>query len=401
MEKTKPTSVWAKTRSIWEVFTAALLLGLTSFGGPTAHLGYFYQEYVQRRRWISEAAYAELITLCQLLPGPASSQAGAAIGVMRAGLWGVAAAWLGFTMPSAIAMTLFAVVLLDHNLATAGWVHGLKVTAVVIVAHAVLGMARTLAAGRARAGIAAAVAAAMLLWPSAWMQVVLLLLAGLCGRWLARSGGPLPAADQLPASISRGAGIACLSLAGLLFVLLPLAARAAGDGWLAVADGFYRSGALVFGGGHVVLPLLERSAVPTGWVSADQFLAGYAAAQAVPGPLFTFASYLGGVWGGWGGAALATVAIFLPGLLLVVGALPLWSSWRRQPWLRAALAGVQPAVVGLLLAAWYDPIVTSAIRVPADAALAILLYVLLAVWKLPPWLTVAAGACGGWLLTLL
>ena len=399
----KPTSNHNQRHSIgriWEVFVTALMLGFSSFGGPAAHLGYFHQEYVKRRRWIEEGAYAELITLCQLLPGPASSQAGAAIGVIRAGKWGGFAAWLGFTLPSALAMALFAFLLLDHNLADAGWVHGLKVTAVVIVAHAVMSMAGQLATGRIRGGIAAFTAILALLWPSAAGQLLLLLLAGLCGWLLLSKRESVPVAADVPIPLSRRAGIVCVSLAVALFVLLPLLAMVSDVGWIALADSFYRSGSLVFGGGHVVLPLLEREVVPAGWATQEQFLAGYAAAQAVPGPLFTFASYLGGIWGGWGGAALATAAIFLPGLLLAVGALPFWSIWRRQPLIQAVLAGVQPAVVGLLIAAWYDPIFTSAILAPADAALAVLLYLLLAVWKRPPWLVVLVGAGGGLLLSL-
>ncbi|WP_026297234.1 chromate efflux transporter [Paenibacillus daejeonensis] len=400
----KPTSATSQRHSftrIWEVFVTALMLGLSSFGGPAAHLGYFHQEYVKRRRWIDERAYAELISLCQLLPGPASSQAGAAIGVVRAGLWGGVAAWVGFTLPSAVVMALFAMLLVSGDLSGAGWLHGLKITAVVIVAHAVLGMGGQLARGPMRGAIAAFTAGVMLLWPSASIQLVLLVLAGLCGwLWLGKRDD-LPPTTEMLVPVSRATGRVALGLAFGLFLLLPLLASFYEMGWLAIADSFYRSGSLVFGGGHVVLPLLEREVVPAGWVSEEQFLAGYAAAQAVPGPLFTFASYLGGIWGGWSGAVLATLAIFLPGLLLVIGALPFWHSWRQQPAIQSALAGVGPAVVGLLIAAWYNPIFTSAILQPADAALAILLYLFLAIWKLPPWLVVLAGAGGGMLLTMI
>lgn len=383
-----------KAAGMLEVLSVSAKLGLTSFGGPVAHLGYFHDEYVRRRGWLDERSYAELVALCQFLPGPASSQVGIGIGMLRAGVWGGAAAWLGFTMPSAIALILFALLLQGYDLGTAGFIHGLKLTAVAIVAHAVLGMGQKLAQGRDRATIAVLAAAVTLLWQTAFTQVLLLALAGLLGCWLYRKS-VMPDAPELRFPVSRSFAAVCLFVFAGLLLVLPIFSRLYAADWLALADSFYRSGSLVFGGGHVVLPLLERELVPGGWVSEEDFLAGYGAAQAVPGPLFTFAAYLGTVAGGLPGALIATAAIFLPAFLLVAGTLPFWSALRKNRWAQGALTGINAAVVGILLAALYDPIWTSAVAGPADFALAAVLFLMLAIWKLPPWTVVLAGAAGG------
>ena len=402
-----------------EVLAVATRLGLTSFGGPVAHLGYFHREYVVRRRWLDEATYADVVALCQFLPGPASSQVGIAVGILRAGLPGGLAAWLGFTLPSALALVLFALFIRGADLAGAGWLLGLKIAAVAVVAQAVWGMARALCPDRERASIAIAAAlvvtawpgawgqvavialvAALVLiaWPGAWGQVLVIVAAGLVGVRLLPGAGEMGPAPGVRVPFGRALGGATLILFFALLVALPLARYATGNHIIAVVDAFYRSGALVFGGGHVVLPLLQAEVVPPGWVSREQFLAGYGAAQAVPGPLFTLSAYLGAVMHpaptGWAGAALALAAIFLPAFLLVVGTLPLWNALRARPAFRAALRGINAAVVGLLLAALYDPVWTGAIHAPADFALALVAFGLLALWSAPPWLVVALSAAG-------
>ncbi len=386
-------------RTAREVFLVFLKLGLTSFGGPVAHLGYFRDELVVRRGWLDERAYADLVALCQFLPGPASSQVGLAIGLSRAGYLGALAAWVGFTLPSAIALVLFAYSLVSLQSALgSGWLHGLKVAAVAVVALAVLGMARSLAPDRARATLAVAGAVVALAVPSAWGQIGAIVLGSIAGVAILRSGAP---ADHvsLPLAVGRTAAVIALVAFFALLIGLPLAAGALHNQGLAYFDAFYRAGALVFGGGHVVLPLLQAEVVPPGWVSNDAFLAGYGAAQAVPGPLFTFAAYLGAVMGpqpnGWLGAALCLVAVFLPSALLVIGALPFWESLRRQPLAQAALKGVNAAVVGLLLAALYHPVWTAGITSARDFALAIAAFLLLFMWQTPPWLVVILTAIGG------
>jgi chromate transporter len=384
--------------AVVEVLAVATRLGLTSFGGPVAHLGYFRQEYVVRRRWLDEPTYADLVALCQFLPGPASSQVGIAIGVQRAGLLGGLAAWLGFTLPSAAALVAFAYGVRGLGPGDAGWLHGLKVAAVAVVALAVWGMARSLAPDRERASIALASAIAALAWPTGVGQVAVIAAAALVGlRFLPGAAAPAPPASPVP--VGRRLGAASLALFAVLLAALPLARQLSPSRALAVFDSFYRTGSLVFGGGHVVLPLLQAEVVPPGWVGAEAFVAGYGAAQAVPGPLFTFAAYLGAVMepgpGGVGGAALALVAVFLPSFLLVVGALPFWDALRRRAEFQAALRGINAAVVGLLLAALYHPVWTSAIRVPADMALAFAAFGLLAWWKAPAWLAVVLAAAGG------
>lgn len=380
-----------------EVLLVSAKLGLTSFGGPIAHLGYFHNEYIRRRKWMDERSYADLVALCQFLPGPASSQVGIGIGVVRAGLLGGIVAWLGFTLPSVIALVAFAFLLQGYDIGNAGWIHGLKIVAVAIVAHAILGMGQKLTPDRERATIAVIGAAVTLSWQTAYSQVLTIAAAGIVGVWLYRKKTAEGTAN-LHVSISRTFAILCLLLFFGLLVALPLLRGTAETGGLAIFDSFYRSGSLVFGGGHVVLPLLEREVVPTGWVSQADFLAGYGATQAVPGPLFTFASYLGTLTGGVTGAIVATSAIFLPAFLLVVGALPFWNSLRKSLKIQGALAGINAAVVGILLAALYDPLWTSAIVEPMDFALAAILFIMLVFWKLPPWVIVVAGSGGGMLL---
>ncbi len=385
-----------------EVFRAFLLLGLSAFGGPVAHLGYFRAEFVTRRRWLDEHAYADLVALCQFLPGPASSQVGFALGLMRAGPLGGLAAWTAFTLPSALLLMLFALGAggLDGPLGT-GLLQGLKVVAVAIVAHAVWGMARTLCPDSQRAGIAVAATLLVTALGGTFGQVLAIMLGGLAGLLLCR--GDQEARPPVPGfGVSRRGGLICLGLFLVLLLGLPLLAST-GPG-LALVDAFYRAGALVFGGGHVVLPLLEAAVVQPGWVSADDFLAGYGAAQAVPGPLFTFSAYLGmaadSVPGGIMGASLALVAIFLPGMLLLMAALPFWNDLRERRGIQALMRGANAAVVGLLAATLYQPVWTSAILGPHEFALALVGFTLLAVWRQPAWLAVLVCGLGGVLLSL-
>ncbi|HEY2493202.1 MAG TPA: chromate transporter [Paenibacillus sp.] len=385
---------------LMEVLSVSTKLGLTSFGGPIAHLGYFHNEYIRRRKWMDERSYADLVALCQFLPGPASSQIGIGIGIVRAGLLGGVIAWLGFTLPSVIALVAFAFLLKGFDIGNVGWIHGLKIVAVAIVAHAILGMGRKLTPDRDRVTIAVIAATITLCWQSAYSQVLVILVAGVVGLWLYRKKG-VAGTPELPIAISRYFAVACLALFFGLLLVLPLLRQWGDNEWLAMFDSFYRSGSLVFGGGHVVLPILEREVVPTGWVSQADFLAGYGAAQAIPGPLFTFAGYLGAMLGGISGAIIATIAIFLPAFLLVVGMLPFWNGLRNSPKIQGALVGINAAVVGILLAALYDPLWTTAILEPMDFALAALLYIMLVFWKLPPWVIVLTGAAGGMVLRLM
>jgi chromate transporter len=381
--------------SAWEVFRAALRLGLTSFGGPIAHLGYFHEEYVVRRRWLDDKTYADLVALCQFLPGPASSKVGIAIGLLRAGYAGAFAAWLGFTTPSALALMLFAYgVGALGNVAGSGWLHGLKVVAVAVVAQAVLTMFRTLAPDRERATLAILAMALVLFVPSAAGQIGAILLGGLVGLTVLRIEAPTNHV-AMPHAVSKTAGVVAIVVFFAILLGLPFVVAAVPSRNLALFEAFYRAGSLVFGGGHVVLPLLQASLVPPGWVTNDAFLAGYGAAQAVPGPLFTFSAYLGAVIGGWSIALLCLVAMFLPAFLLVIGPLPFWDDLRRRPWAQSALRGVNAAVVGLLLAALYHPVWTSAIARPADFVLASAAFLLLFMWRMPPWLVVVLSALGG------
>jgi chromate transporter len=388
-----------------EVLAVFLRLGLTSFGGPVAHLGYFREEFVTRRRWLDDRSYADLVALCQFLPGPASSQVGIAIGLLRAGYTGALSAWVGFTLPSALAMVLFAYgVAALGNVAGSGWLHGLKVAAVAVVAQAVLGMVRTLAPDRPRATLAVAAAILVLAVPSTWGQIGAIILGGAIGITLLRGKAPVDHA-ALPLSVSRTTGAVMLVLFFALLIGLPLLAALTPVQSFKEFDVFYRAGSLVFGGGHVVLPLLQASVVPSGWVSNDAFLAGYGAAQAVPGPLFTFAAYLGAVMrpepNGWLGAGICLVAVFLPSFLLVFGAMPFWEELRRRVTAQAALRGVNAAVVGLLLAALYHPVWTSSVSGAADFALVIAAFLLLFMWQTPPWLVVVLCAVAGAIVPLL
>ena len=428
-----PLSAFAPPRhSLGQVFLVFLRLGLTSFGGPVAHLGYFRAEFVQRRHWLSERSYADLVALCQFLPGPASSQVGMALGLVRAGVPGALVAWLGFTLPSALLLALLGMGLANGQLALpAGVVQGLKVVAVAVVAQAVWGMARTLCAGRARATLMVLACCAVLWWPGVQGQLGVMLLAAGTGWWLwgrrgADAGAGVAAAaldgqgdaELLRVPLRKRTGAALLLVFVALLVLLPLAAHRASLGaavWapgstgaaasaaLALLDAFYRAGALVFGGGHVVLPLLQAEVVAPGWVAEQAFLTGYGAAQAVPGPLFTLAAFLGaslqdgtvhGLGRGWG-AVLCLVAVFAPSFLLVLGALPFWALLRRSPQAQGALAGVNAAVVGLLLAALYQPVWVSAVQGAGDVVLVLLAWAALVLWRAPPWLVVLAGAATG------
>jgi chromate transporter len=388
-----------------EVFGAFLKLGLTSFGGPIAHLGYFREELVVRRRWIDEAGYADLVALCQFLPGPASSQVGYSLGLLRGGPLGALAAWCGFTLPSAAALVLFATgAAAFSGPIGAGLIHGLKLVAVAVVAQAVWGMARTLTPDKPRAAIALASVLIVVLAAGSAGQIAAILAGGLAGLWLCR-GAVIASPGNLAVPVSRRAAVMCLALFFLLLAGLPLISTATGAHAAAQADAFYRSGALVFGGGHVVLPLLESAVVRPGWISLNDFLAGYGAAQAVPGPLFTFAAYLGAAMTPWPngltGAAVSLVAIFLPGLLLVTGALPFWDAFRSRPLAQAAMRGANAAVVGILASALYNPVWTSAVLSPRDFALALVGFALLTVWKAPPWIVVLLTAASSVSLALL
>ncbi len=387
-------------KMLLEILIVSTRLGFTSFGGPIAHLGYFHEEYIRRRKWMDEKSYADLVALCQFLPGPASSQVGIGIGVMRAGVLGGITSFIGFTLPSVVALILFALILQGLKIGDAGWIHGLKIIAVAVVAHAILGMAQKLTPDLKRKAIALFALVVTLLWQTAYTQVAVIIIAGFIGFLLYKQQKD---DDSTPMNfpVSRRFAIICLGLFfGLLF-LLPILSEITSLSWIAMFDSFYRSGSLVFGGGHVVLPLLEREFVPTGWLSEEDFLAGYGAAQAVPGPLFTFAAYIGAVINGWQGGLLATFAIFLPAFLLILGSLPFWNALRSNPAIKGALMGVNAAVVGILIAAFYQPIWTSSIMTPIDFAFAAILFSMLVFWKLAPWIIVVAGAVGGWLLAYL
>lgn len=388
--------------TVAEVFAAFLRLGLTSFGGPVAHLGYFREAFVVRRRWLGERAYADLVALCQFLPGPASSQVGMAIGLERAGYRGLVAAWCGFTLPSAVLLVLFAFGLsVFGDAAGAGWIHGLKAAAVAVVAQAVLGMAKNLIHDRRHATIAAVGMIIILLVPIALIQIAVIVAAGLAGILWLRPSDPTDDQDQdaFTVRVRRRTAIGCLVAFAVLLAALPALAAATGNGVLRLADTFYRAGSLVFGGGHVVLPLLQAETVAAGLVDPNDFLAGYGAAQAVPGPLFTFAAYLGAVTTagptGFVGAAIALVAIFVPSALLITGVLPFWTRLRHSPLARRALAGINAGVVGLLAAALYTPVFTGGITGTSSLALAVAAFVALTKWSAPPWAVVIVAAVLG------
>lgn len=379
-----------------EIFLASLRLGLISFGGPVAHLAYFHREYVVRRRWLDEADFADLVALCQALPGPASSQIGMAIGQRRGGPLGALVAWLGFTLPSALLMVAFAAFWTEARGSLpmiGGLVHGLGLVALAVVAQAVWLLGRKLITGPGHAALAVGALVVLALAPSVWTPPAVLVAAALGGLVLFRTQ-PSPPADS-PSRFRRGPALWCLGLFFGLLVLLPaLRWVAPTQDWLVVADGFYRTGALVFGGGHVVLPLLQNEVVAPGFVTSEAFLAGYGVVQAVPGPLFTFSGYLGFLIGGVPGALVALVAVFLPSLLLVWGVLPLWGRLKTLGWFGRALEGVNAAVVGLLAWAWYDPVLIGSVRGPVDLVLGGGLLALLVI-RTPPWVVVLVGAAAG------
>ncbi|MEP6885585.1 MAG: chromate efflux transporter [Gammaproteobacteria bacterium] len=388
-----------QSHSPLEVLRVFLKLGLSSFGGPVAHIGYFREEFVVRRRWLDDDAFSDLVALCQFLPGPASSQVGFTIGLMRAGYWGAMAAWLGFTLPSALAMLMFAygAFALGGSLGV-GLLHGLQLVAVAIVAQAVLGMARTLCPDRQRASIAGVATLMVLLTPPPASQIAAILFGGAAGLWLCKgSTASITAAVRVP--VSSRAGIVSLALFALLLLGLPLLRACAASPAIALFEAFFRSGALVFGGGHVVLPLLRDAFVTPGWVSDDSFLAGYGAAQALPGPLFSFAAYLGaiaqGSLHGAAGAALGLAGIFLPGLLILLGTLPFWEALRARARAQAAMRGVNASVVGILGAALYNPVWSSSVATTADFSAVLIGFILLVMWRAPPLLVVIAGALTG------
>ena len=391
----------ARDGSALEVFRVFLGLGLTSFGGPVAHLGYFREAFVVRHRWIGDRAYADLVALCQFLPGPASSQFGMAVGLMRAGYPGLLAAWVAFTLPSAIVLVAFAYGAgALEAVAGTGWINGLKAAAVAVVAHAVLGMARSLTPDRERATIAVAGMIGALLIPFAAGQVLVILVGGLVGLiWLRPTAGPAEEGEAMTVVVGKRTALLFLFAFFLLLILLPLVTAATGDDTLRLMDRFYRAGSMVFGGGHVVLPLLQAEVVDTGLVGREAFLAGYGAAQAVPGPLFTFAAYLGTVAqtppSGLAGAGIALVAIFVPSALLIIGGLPFWDLLRRAPLAQRALAGVNSAVVGLLAAALYDPVFTEGIASPTAMIIAAASFVALHGWKTPAWAVVILAGLAG------
>ncbi|HAL48886.1 MAG: chromate efflux transporter [SAR202 cluster bacterium] len=388
--------------SLLEVLAVFGRLGLTSFGGPVAHLGYFRQEFVERRRWLDERSYADIVALCQFLPGPASSQVGIAVGIKRAGILGGIAAWFGFTIPSAIALILFAYrVTAIGDVSDAGWLHGLKVVAVAVVGLAVWGMARTLCPDLPRATMAIVAAVALLAWQTPASQIAVIGAGGLLGwRLLREDSDRQGSASLFP--VGRTVATLCLALFTTTLIALPLIERVVSSEPLQVFDSFFRSGSLVFGGGHVVLPLLQAEVVPPAWVTNEEFIAGYGAAQAVPGPLFTFSAYLGtildGAPTGWPGGLFALGAIYIPSFLLVIGSAPFWDNLRAKTGFGGVMRGINAAVVGLLAAALYGPVWISAIERSEDFALALGAFGLLAFWKWPPWLVVVLSALGGQML---
>ncbi|QDI91242.1 chromate efflux transporter [Salicibibacter halophilus] len=386
-------------KQLLEILVVSTRLGLTSFGGPIAHLGYFHEEYVRRRNWLDEKSYADLVALSQFLPGPASSQVGIGIGVMKGGAFGGFISFLGFTLPSVIALILFAFVAQEFGVADAGFIQGLKIVAVAVVAHAILGMAKNLTPDLTRKSLALFALITTLMIPHFLSQIGVILIAGLLGYFIFRENqNEEKLSMQFP--ISKRFGAICLTLFFGFLISLPILSNVSSITWISVFDSFYRAGSLVFGGGHVVLPLLEREFVPTGLISEESFLAGYGAAQAVPGPLFTFASYIGADIGGWTGGLMATVAIFLPAFLLILGTLPFWYSLRENNKIKGAFIGVNAAVVGILISAFYQPIWTSAIHNSIDFALAALLFFMIVYWKLPPWVVVLSGAIGGTIIAM-
>lgn len=389
-----------KFNNLVEIFWVATKLGLTSFGGPQAHLGYFHEEYVKKRKWLDEKSYADLVALAQFLPGPSSSQVGIGVGSARGGVCGGLVALLGFTWPSALILALFAMFAQDLDAHAHTWLNGLRIVSLAVVLYAALGMATKLTPNNKTKAIALGALVTMLIWQSRMTQVTILMIAGLMGLICFKT--PLHVERRNTAfKISKAFGVTCLALFFILLLVVPFLAGLVDNQWLLLFDPIFRSGALVFGGGHVVLPLLEAEFVPTGLMSGDVFLAGFGLTQAMPGPLFTFASYMGAVMHGTLGALVGIAGIFLPGILLLYGCLPFWDALRRNTVIKRALIGLNAAVVGTLLAAFYHPIWTSSIFSPIDFSLFAVLFGMLAYWKLPPWIVVIAGMIGGWLIGMM
>ncbi|WP_099160084.1 chromate efflux transporter [Virgibacillus ndiopensis] len=387
-------------RILLEILFASTKLGFTSFGGPVAHLAYFKDEYIDRRRWLDDKTYADIIALCQFLPGPASSQVGISIGMMRGGILGGILSWIGFTVPSIVVLIVFAMLYQTFSLEDAGFIHSLKVVAAAVVLHALIGLGKKLTPDKARLTIAVVAASIMLLYPSAWMQILVILGAGLLGLKLFKDKAESNV-NPLNVNISKKTGMISLSILVVALIALPILTKLTNNLFVSIFDIFFRVGSLVFGGGHVVLPMIEREVVPQGWLSPDEFLAGYGMAQAVPGPLFTFSSYLGTMMEGIGGAVVATIGIFLPSFLLVIAALPFLNQLRNRASFQGILMGVNASVVGILLAAFYDPVIKSSIFDATDFALGVILFALLNIWKVPAWLIVIAGVIGGYVFNLI
>jgi len=377
-----------------ELFLVSTKLGLTSFGGPVAHIAYFHEEYVRKKKWLDEQSYADLIAISQFLPGPASSQVGIGIGVIRAGILGGIVSFIGFTFPSVILLIFFAKFMQHSALIHTGWIHGLKIVAVSIVAHAILGMSEKLTPDLKTKSVALFSIIVTLLWTSEFSQIVIILLSGIIGLFLFKKS-PSENNTNMNIKVSKRFALVCLTLFFLLFLLLPILNKSTTLTWVDLFDRFYRTGGLVFGGGHVVLPLLQQEFVQQGLINKETFLAGYGATQAVPGPLFTFAAYLGAVLNGWKGGLIATFAIFLPAFLLILGSLPFWNTLRRNNRISNALIGINAAVVGILIASFYEPIWTSTILNPMDFVFAAILFSMISHWKLAPWIVVLTGVVGG------
>lgn len=386
--------------TLLEILLISTKLGLTSFGGPVAHLAYFKDEYVDRRKWLNDKTYADLIALCQFLPGPASSQVGISIGILRGGLLGGITSFLGFTLPSVIVLVIFALLYQNFSLGDANFIHSLKIVAAAVVLHAVIGLGKKLTPDKSRMAIALVGAVIMLLYPSAWIQIFIILTAGLLGLKLFQDKAESKI-EPFHVNISKKMGITSLLILVGTLIVLPILNNTINNSLLNIFDVFFRVGSLVFGGGHVVLPMIERELVPQGLLLANDFLAGYGMAQAVPGPLFTFSSYLGTMMEGITGAVVATIAIFLPSFLLIVAALPFLSELRKHASFQGILMGVNASVVGILLAAFYNPVIKSSIFGASDFALGIILFALLNIWKVPAWLIVILGVAGGYIINFI
>lgn len=387
-------------RILLEILFASTKLGLTSFGGPVAHLAYFKDEYIDRRKWLDDKTYADIIAVCQFLPGPASSQVGMSIGMLRGGLLGGFISWAGFTIPSIIVLIIFALLYQTFSLGDAGFIHSLKIVAAAVVLHALIGLGKKLTPDKPRIAIALVAAAIMLLYPSAWMQILIILGAGLLGFKFFKNKAESKV-QPFSINISKKLGLTFLGILVGLLILLPFLNKILDSPLLNIFDIFFRVGSLVFGGGHVVLPMIEREVVPVGLLTSNEFLAGYGMAQAVPGPLFTFSSFLGTMMEGMTGAIVATVGMFLPSFLLIVAALPFLSELRKRATFQGILMGVNASVVGILLAAFYDPVISSSIFNASDFALGIILFSLLNIWKVPAWLVVILGVVGGYIFSFI